>query len=803
MTIRPYVILLVLVFVWLFRIEAQDETGTIDVNTLNLEELLQIKVDLGGRGEHRTAFNSPVPVDIVTAEDLDACGTEELTEALSRLIPSLTATRPAVSDGSDHVHPLALRGLSTDQLLVLVNGKRRHQGALVHMTWGLGRGSTSVDLNAIPLAAVERVEILRDGAAAQYGSDAISGIINIVLKEQVGNSFSAQYRGTVEGDGIGGIVTNRIGLNLPGDGFATLTAQFRDRESTDRSKPRFDWTGANAVLNGQTVYRYGDAQARDVGLLGNMAIGLGQDTRFYSHISYNSRLGEAAGFYRAPADSRNIVQIYPEGYLPLIAPQIDDFSLTAGLKGVLRGWTLDFSNTHGQNIYHFFVENSLNASMGPTSPTSFDCGRLDFSQNTTNLDVFKAVDIGFLKFPLEIGAGMELRFESFRIHAGEEASYADGGYLGRTPGAQVFPGFQPGNETRRYRNSVAVYLDLEQRPLPTLLLGLAARYENYSDFGAAWNGKISFRYEPWRFISFRASSSTGFRAPSLGQSFFTATATTFVDSMAMQVGTFSVDHPLSKAHGAQDLKPERSVHLSGGFVVQTSRSFSVSLDFFLVNIADRVTLSGNFTPDNSSAKIRELLLEHGVGGARFFTNAVDTRSQGLDLSARYQLDFGDTGKLMLTLGAHANRTRIRGEIKYPDILAESPATRLVFFDLIHRYHLEKGYPDSNLNLAAVFRHRVWSLTLRTIRYGRYAEAFHESDENRTQMQAAKWVSDFDFTWRLGGRFWLSAGGLNVFDVYPDAYDPKAYSSGAFFPYSRFSPYGINGATFYLKVRFGF
>ncbi len=785
-----------------FAVHAQ-QVDMIDVSELSLEDLLLIKVDVGSRGKLRTAFNSPVPIDIVTAEDLRATGSDELTEALSRLIPSMNSTRPSVSDGSDHVFPITLRGLGTDQMLVLVNGKRRHHSALVHITWGLGRGSTSIDLNAIPIAAVDRVEILRDGAAAQYGSDAISGIINIVLKSEQESDFSTRFRQTREGDGQSLVFTSRIGFNLPHEGVISFVAQFRDREATNRSAPRFDWTEGNAVLNGKKIYRYGDADARDLNFLGNLDLNLGAGIKFYSFFNYDFRLGEAGGFYRAPQDKRNLPELYPQGYLPLISPDISDFSGTVGFRGKVNGWRVDMSNTYGRSQYHYFVENSLNASVGPTSQTMFDCGQLLFCQNTTNLDVFKAIDVKILKYPLNIGAGTELRLEGFRIIAGEENSYLDGGYQGRTPGAQVFPGFQPGNETDRNRNSFAFYIDLENNITANLMVCAAGRYENYSDFGETWNSKLSLRYEPIPFFILRASTSSGFRAPSLGQSFFTATATTFINGAALQVGNFSVDHPLSKAHGARPLKPERSVHLSGGFALQPSRNLSLSLDYFLVDISDRVTLSGTFTPSNSSEQIRELLLEHGVGGARFFTNAVDTRSYGMDLVAKLQHDLNKSGTLLLSLGIHANRTKIIGDVKIPDIISASETTRLIFFDQIHRYHVEKVNPALNINISAAYRLKRWTFTLRTIRFGAFSEAFHETDPVKTQNLSAKWITDLDVMFRLNDSLSVSAGANNIFDVYPDRYNVDAYSSGVYFPYSRFSPFGFNGATCYLKLRYGF
>ncbi|MBL4861884.1 MAG: TonB-dependent receptor plug domain-containing protein [Crocinitomicaceae bacterium] len=483
--------------------DAQQDTSLDSLFELSLTELSQIRIDVGTRGQNRPIFDSPVPISVITANDIKKTGLTDLGLVLQRLLPFVNYPRPTINDGTDHTPPLFMRGMNPDQILVLVNGKRRHITSLVH-TNIVGRGSTSIDFNTIPVDAIERVEVLRDGASAQYGSDAIAGIINIVLKSDVENYLKTQYGQTIQNDGVVNQITTHFGTNIKEKGFFTLTSEFRKKGATNRSgidvrQQYFDYqTAENAEFeaNPFQTFRLGEAESDNFSLVLNAAVPVDTATRIYSFSTFNYRESEAGGFFRRPQDNRTVREVYPDGFLPLIKPVTLDGSFLLGLESKINGWDVDVSSGYGINSFKFNVGNSINTSMGTESPTEFYAGTLIFSQLTSNVDLFRDLNIR-LKNPLKIGLGAEFRVENFQIRKGEEAAYTDGGVAildgpnagDLAPvGAQVFPGFTPDNETNQFRNNKAVYIDLENSLFNNLLVGLAGRYEDYSDFGSSWNG---------------------------------------------------------------------------------------------------------------------------------------------------------------------------------------------------------------------------------------------------------------------------------------------------------------------------
>ncbi|HUP00798.1 MAG TPA: TonB-dependent receptor, partial [Gemmatimonadota bacterium] len=506
----------------------------------------------------RTATATTVPVDVLTSEEIEISGQTEVNQLLAVAIPSFNASHQTIADGTDHINPASLRGLGPDQVLVLVNGKRRHSSALVHVNGTFGRGTVGVDLNSIPTAAIKRIEVLRDGASAQYGSDAISGVVNIVLEDQTeALKVDAQAGVTGEGDGEQIKVDANYGFDLGDRGFFNVTGMYLDRDRTDRSDP---WTGD--IFPGITGPEATDAELRRRGLtredfsvktgqgaalvgvaFWNSVYPISDNADLYSFGGLSHREGAATGFYRLPSQVAQVVpEIFPNGFLPEINPKIDDLAASAGIRGTRSGWDMDFSVTHGRNSFLFNVDNSVNASIGPSSPTTFDAGELSFGQTVGNLDIVRLLDTGGAVKSLALVLGSEYRVENYEIEAGQPESYllGNGGDIAgvdfdttatgspKAAGSQVFPGFQPANEVDRFRTNISGYVGLESELSDRFLLDVGGRVENYSDFGSTVTGKIAGRYQVTDPFALRGAVSNGFRAPSLHQFWFNNVSTQFL-----------------------------------------------------------------------------------------------------------------------------------------------------------------------------------------------------------------------------------------------------------------------------------
>ena len=790
------------------------------------------QVTVGSRAAG-TEAEKAVPIDVLTHDQIAASGFTETAQVIESLAPSFNFTRPSITDGTDTVRPATLRGLGPDQVLVLVNGKRRHQSALLHLNGSIGRGSTGVDLNAIPVSAIDRIEILRDGAAAQYGSDAIAGVINIVLKGGVsrpevtsnfglskgsfaGNRCSADGLSCAEGAPIdfsdGGLadIGGAWGI-AAGKGSVTIASEYRRHNRTNRASfdPRDQIVagdaGANAV--GEPNHRWGDPDTRDVMTFVNAAIPLHASARhsIYGFGGYSRRTATSAGFYRRALDARNWPQIYPLGFLPLIEPVVTDLSGTGGLRGLLGRWTYDVSAGGGHNSFAFTIANSLNTSLGPTlalNRTTFDAGTLVLNQFVANADLSRPVAIrGFAK-PVNVAIGAETRRENYRIVAGEPDSYRDGGVLNQAGdpaaiGAQVFPGFRPSNAVDQSRGSVAGYLDVEGDLFRWLRVGAAGRGERYSDFGGTLDGKITGRVQATRQIVVRGSVSTGFRAPSLAQSFFSSTATNFLNLgqglVPVEALTLPVASPAAQALGAAPLRPETSRNASAGLALTPLRSLEVAIDYYHIAIDDRIVLSGNFT----AAPLAALLAPFGANSARFFTNAIDTRTSGVDATAAYSVSLAGAGDLDIRAGYNHTRTRISGAIATPPQLADFSA---VLFDHIERNRLECGQPNDNLRLEGAWRRRLFGVNVTESRYGGVCSFVTENPRD-DQHFGAKWLTDVELSVRRGG-YKAAAGAQNVFDVFPDR-NATVNSFNGIQTFPSQSPFGFNGRALYARLAWTF
>jgi len=770
----------------------------------------QQEVIVGSRAAGAAAEKA-VPVDVFTEEEIEsASASTETNQIIQKLTPSFNFPRPTITDGTDSVRPATLRNLGPDQLLVLVNGKRRHSSALVNVNNSVGRGSSGVDLNAIPAAAIERIEVLRDGAAAQYGSDAIAGVINIVLKSGVDPLKLGLHAGTTTHSDGELLDANAVWGPAVGQGSINFTAEYRDRNETNRAGPdprdqiRAGDAGDNPVR--QPNHHWGDSEATDIIAWANANLPLNDDatTNFYAFGGWSRRDGSHGGFYRRAIQDTNWPQIYPLGFLPLIEPDVIDYSGTAGVRGILSNFFWDVSAQYGHNSFDFNIRDSLNVSLGPTIPpnkTNFYSGGLEFNHFIGNLDVTREFAVG-LAGPLNVAGGLEYRHENFQQHEGEPDSYRDGGvpnqFGGRAaPGAQVFPGFRPANAVDADRDSYAVYLDLEADVIRSVRIGLAGRFEDYSDFGSTSDGKLTVRFQPIQPLVFRAAASTGFRAPSLSQANFSSVSTTFLAVNGVltpfEVATFRAASPEAAALGAQPLKPEESVNLSAGVVINPIPTLEFSADFWSIDIDDRIVLSGNFT----GPIIRDLLAPFGgVNGARFFTNAIDTETKGYDLTGRYKMSLGSAGRVDWTAAYSKSTTHI---VRVSDTPSQLASFQEVLFDRVVRRLTVCGQPVDNLRLGADWQKDRLGFLVRTNRYGEYCSFTNPANQDQTF--GAEWITDVEiaYTWKP---LTFAVGAQNIGDNFPDTQIGADLNLGMF-PYPRNSPFGMNGRFIYSRVSYTF
>ncbi|MDF1502562.1 TonB-dependent receptor [Roseisolibacter sp. H3M3-2] len=791
--------------------------------------------------EARTVIESPVPVDVLSAAEIRSTGRVETAQILQQLAPSVNFPRATISDGTDHVRPATLRGLGADQVLVLINGKRRHTSALVNVNSSIGRGQAAVDLNAIPASMIERIEVLRDGAAAQYGSDAIAGVVNIILKSNGAGEFAATagrtqttYAREFDADRKatdGGTVQLSVngGVSRAQNSFLHGGVEYRDRGATNRTlgDPRpqsFSEASSNVTrtnTTGPINHRQGDAATTDLVGFFNAGHALESGLELFAFGGVGRRDGEAAGFFRRAQDDRTVRSIYPDGFLPLITSRIWDLSTTAGARTTLGGWRAELSTVFGGNSFRYDIENSNNASLGNASPREFYAGTLIDRQSTTNLDLTREFRPQGVR-ALRTAAGAEFRMDWYEIQEGDPDSWRDGdvrviGANGQptttraAPGAQVFPGFRPTDATSQSRNNVAVYADVETDVTDRFLVAVAGRFENYSDFGATTNGKLSSRFTLAPGYVLRGAASTGFRAPSLQQSFYSATATNFVNVNGnltpFEIKTFPVSSQQARVLGASDLEPEKSVNLSAGVAMEPVRNLSLTVDAYQIDIDDRIVLSENFT----GAAVAALLQPFGATGGRYFTNAIDTRTRGLDVVANYGLNLQANGFARFTAGFARNYTIVTRVDSTPPALSNQQEA---LFGRVERSRIEEGQPRTNVLLSATYDLRNFGLVARTQRFGevtaRTALTGAGVPSAPDQTFGAKWITDVSGSLRILSRVTFVVGADNVLDVYPDENSDRRNSTAAssgnanfgIFPYNQFSPFGFNGRYVYARVTVG-
>lgn len=759
---------------------------------LPLEQLLQVttqaKAQVGSRGDKRNALDAEVPIDVISAAELESSGHTSLISALAALVPGFNAPAPSIADGTDHAPPFTLRGLNPDQVLVLVNGKRLHQSSLLHNNGTVGRGSSSVDLNIIPLDAVSRVEILRESASAQYGSDAIAGTINIILKGYGQSSQARMHYGkTSKGDGEHKQASIFHSVPLSGDGFINLTGAWRDRGRSNRA-------AADTEDGGRINTRFGDADTQDGSFLLNAEL-LQGDTTLYSHALYNRRRSNAGAFFRRADSEQNIPELYPDGFLPKIAPKITDYSFSGGAKGILSDDThWDLSYTHGHNDFHFYLKNSLNASLGRISPTSFDAGSTDYTQQILNLALSKKIGLHTLSY------GYEWREEHYRINAGDSASYVQGPHPS-AGGSQGFPGFGLANEVSQRRQTHSIYGDLNYRLSQRWTLDTATRLDHSSDFGSTFSGKLALRFRPTDTLLLRTSLNTGFRAPSLTQSHFSYTGSyrNSADPAPTLWGNFAVDHPVSRALGAKDLKVEKSTHFAMGLVFEPAANLTASVDGFITDINDRIMPTAYISAD-SVPTAKSTLKQYDIDGAVYFTNAIKTRTHGVDLRLDYSHELKQGATLKFRSGYQYSKTRIQS-INPPSTVLGNNAENVVL-DSFSRVLVEQGQPAHRFNLRSTYSTRSYDLMFNLNRFGAYASTL---DHYKVGF-AAKWTLDAELAYHFDQSLTVALGGVNLFDTEPDTWEDSGYPrdpADKVVPYSQYSPLNFNGRYIYMRAHYKF
>lgn len=796
----------------------------------------------GSRAAPRAQLDTVVPVDVISAAQIERTGTTDLAQALSQNLPSLNFTHPAVTDGTDSLRPATLRGMSPDQTLVLINSKRAHASSLVNLNGSLGYGSAAFDLNTIPAMALGNVEVLRDGAAAQYGSDAIAGVVNLRLKEAreggglsfTGGIYSTDVPYNLGGapqptgaalpserhldDGATFVLSGWKGIDL-GNGFVTITAEYKDQQHTTRAGP--DPRQQYALIapgvfdpREQTYNRfnnwYGEPKMEQYTLFVNSGYDLNENVHLYAFGGYQFRDATSAANVRRPGQqtlanpASNLLAVYPNGFLPKINSEIEDANMAVGVRGTLDAWNWDTSFNYGYNSLHFNTIDSINVSLGPNSPTRFYSGGPRYGQGVWNLDVNRPLSI-FGNNETTLALGGEVRFEDYRINAGDANSYANGGYVTPTgnvggAGAQGFPGFSPADSVRASRNSQSAYIDVDTHPVEALDIDVAGRFENYSDFGTTVNGKIAARYDFNDMFALRGAVSSGFRAPSLQQEYVAYTSTIFVAGNQINSTILRASNPVAATIGAVPLKPENSVNYSVGGVFRLE-NFSATLDLYSISVGNRIALSDTITQANVLALFPA---SAQIGGARFFTNAEDTLTNGGEFVATYKwVPEANWGSFNFTAAASHNETSIRAIRSTPQLSALTPAPAYLANYRIKS--LTDGQPKWKANLIADWAYEWAGLTATMNYYGPLTQPFNGNNVLGDYRLAGKALFDLEARADVGYGLQLAVGAQNLFDTYPTepsyVLNGQNISTNGVGQWPEYSPFGFDGRYVYGRISY--
>ena len=806
--------------------------------------LAPVDVVVGSRARHTAAEELAVPVDVISTEQIARVATTETNQILQELAPSVSFPRQSVSDASDIVRPFTMRGLNPDHSLVLLNGIRRHRTALVHIyNAGMGAGGSGIDLNTIPSSSIERMEVLRDGAAAQYGSDAIAGVVNVVLRDGqfspfINGEFGRHMTGPYPDDGNLYSLNGGWALNV-GRGTLGIFGEYRNRRPTNRAGADpsdqivagdgdvVDEDGNVLEKNNaveQPNHHWGDGLEEDVLSMFNLRLPVGAGpTEVYAFGGYSHRNGNGNGYRRYGLSERNWPEIYPLGYLPQFDGKATDWSAAAGLRGLAGAWAWDAGLSYGYNNFDYDLSNTMNVSLGPClqtacapgldgilgnaddpgipNKTEIYAGSLQLGELTGNVNFARQFEVG-LRSPMNFAVGAQFRRESYEIVAGEPASYIQGGHPDRNgdfapAGSQVFSGFLPGFAGSHDRTNVGFYADLESELAKWFLVNVAGRFESYSDFGERLTGKLALRWQPSTRLTLRTAVSTGFRAPALSQSWYASIATNFANDGGVltpyEVGIFPVDHPASVALGAEPLKDETSVNASGGLAFSPSDAVTFTLDGFYIKVNDRIMLTNELSGDDVEAILAAA--DVSARAARYFTNALDTETKGLDLTGNWRKALG-SGRIDVTGYLNYTRNNIVA-LRVPEEIANTDAT---FFDPYLEggtIAIEEERPEWRAGVSLIRSGIKWDWMAKASYYGSFQSALFGYSESTLQTYGGKTVVDAEVGYRLSHAMRVALGGRNLFDTYPDR---MSVDNGfQLFLHPPASPFGYNGRFVYARL----
>ena len=771
------------------------QTTVLNVRLEREPSPLETVASLGTRGRERAAIDAPVAVNVIEGVDLRATGRTGTAGALAAIAPSITQSHETVAQGSDLVHAISMRGLDPDHVLVLVNGHRRHGSALVDLNRSSGRGSSGIDLNAIPASLIERVEILHGEAVAQYGADAIAGVVNIVLKSGVHGvaattlgERSSSFDGEAPAGAAGGpartATDGRVlqasidkGVVFGARGFLHGGVELRDRGATDRAVRGYRASPAPPMDH------YGDAHTHDVALLLNGGNLFANDVDLYGNVGGARRTVGALAAYTfgvTPAQNTDPKTVGNGAGLPLIGATIWDYAGTLGVRGRVDEWQWDLGTVYGRNTVDLSLSPAYNPDLN-VALARLDAGSQRLGQSTTNLELTRAFD-NFEETRLTLGG--EFRHDDYQVVAGEPAGYTPSSVSSSWAGLPVFT---PANASSASRHALAGYADLETDLTRTLMLALAGRVERYSDVGTQHAGKMSVRYEPLRNIVLRGSLGRGYHAPSLQQTSFT---TTYLDPF---VGPLTLVPPTDRGAaraGARPLGAERSTDYQASLAIELSTSLSFTLDAYRTDLADRVLLEDVFLDTGGSTP------------GHAFQNVAATRTDGLDATLSYATRFEDGATLRLASSANVNHTSLTG-------LTQRAGCSLCLNGLTpsslsgaEQLRLTRGQPRDNFLLSAQFALHDFGALLRTQRFGEVASGDFAPASASGQTFGPRWVTDVNASYTLLRKYTLTAGADNLFDVYPQRASLPGSAqqpSGTLTAYPGASPFGFNGRFVYGRL----
>ncbi|NKI72277.1 TonB-dependent receptor [Collimonas pratensis] len=760
------------------------------VNSTNIGNIQDVIVTTGTRDTQKAARESLSPIDVISAAELQKTGQTDLRDALVKLSPSIT--RQAVgADAANLTSALTMRGLSPNHVLVLVNGKRRHTSANITADSGPQQGSTPVDIDLIPVSAVDHIEILRDGAAAQYGSDAIAGVINIILKSSSrGGAASTSVGQYNAGDGLNYGAAADIGAELGRDGFLHLSAEYRNQDHTNRG-------GVDSRTGTKVNKILGDPQIERESVAFNAGYALSNDVDLYSFGTYAHRTSASYQNYRLPTV---LPALYPNGFTPQETSSENDYSLTGGARGDRLGaWHWDVSSTYGGDDINIGMSDSANTSLFAatgSTPTGFHLAQYKNFQWTNNLELGRPVDLGFLPAPLNLSLGAEHRQETYEVGAGDAASSFGSG-------AQALPGLGALSVGKFSRNVLASYLDVSTKLTPQWEIDLAGRFEHYSDAGNTTNGKFSTRYELDPRLAVRATVSTGFRAPSLTQEYYTSLAV----SPTSATGLLGVNSAAAKSLGAQPLKPEKSTSFNLGIVAEPIDKLSVTVDAYQIGIKDRIVQGGSYSGQTAIDALTSsgLNLPSGLTSvqASYFANGVDTRTRGVDIVATYMTSPKEWGRIDWDFGANFNQTSVTKVAR--------DANGNILLNAQQIGYLTSATPRNKLILGGVWSKDKWGVSLHLTRFGKTSteatyytgpNAFSTTTFNHIE-NTPKYITDLEVRYAFTGNFQVALGANNLFNIYPS----KLPAENRYLGVSQYNIYssqiGVNGGFYYLRANYKF